>query len=360
MNNQVGYQVNPNDYFDEDYFNEELSNILNKYWIFLCPESILKKENDYFVFKGFEKEIVLKRVSDNQIVSFNNVCMHRGHKLFLDPIGNSETRCQYHGWLYGGDLALKNIPWNDKCYHLNKDEVSLEKFCEIRVQDGCVWGYFGKNDSQNALYPASEVSEQLKLFNQYSSPPFSLTVNKKKFNWKLIFENLYDRVHPTFLHKNSLNKNFDINFKDYPKDFSVDGVEDFVKANIEQIGSQKNQDMNNAEGGNFPLSGYVNGHIFPFLHFLTPNSGNTFSYESYIPVSKTEVIIYTFWVSSSLLPASNRISFLTETLKGASKVLNEDWDAVESISEVKQKPKNYYYGAHEKSFYGLKKLGQKK
>jgi phenylpropionate dioxygenase-like ring-hydroxylating dioxygenase large terminal subunit len=360
VSEQNGFKVSPNDYFDENYFNQELENILNNYWIFICPEKILKKENDYFLFNGLGKDIVIKKVSENKIVSFNNVCMHRGHKLFSETFGNSETRCPYHGWLYDNNLALKNIPWNDKCIHLSTDQVFLEKFNQIKVQDGCVWGYFGKSDSNKALYPASKVSETLNMFDQFSESPVAISVSKRRFNWKLIFENLYDRVHPVFLHKKSLNLNFQIDFDAFPNDFSLEGVEDFVVGNVEKIGEEKKNNLNSKSKIQFPLTGYINGHIFPFLHFLTPNSGGTFSYESYLPINEKEVLIYTFFLSSSTIETKYQFSMLSEHVKGAAKVLNEDWNAVESISNVKEKPKSYLYGAHEKNYYGLKKLGEKK
>jgi hypothetical protein len=49
---------------------------------------------------------------------------------------------------------------------------------------------------------------------------------------------------------------------------------------------------------------------------------------------------------------------IVEYVKGASKVLEEDWVAVESVTAVVNKPEYYTYGAHEKNYYGLKKLGE--
>lgn len=354
MTNDVGYKVSPSDYFETEFFAKELDNILEKYWIFICPEKTIANHNDYFVFSAFEREIVFMRTSANAVVAFNNVCKHRGHKLYSDTYGNSEIRCPYHGWLYGDDLNLKKIPWNNKCFHLQEDKVSLDAFPHVMVKDGVVWGYFGSKQIADVEYAAEKVSQNLVDFSAVSVSPSAVTVNRRKFNWKLIFENLYDRVHPIFLHANSLNKTTKINFDDHGADFSFDGVTDYVRANIDNIGEPLvKQDANSPTSGS-----YINGHVFPFLHFLTPNGGGLFCYESYVPVAHNEVIVYTFWVSSNNMPLAARHNMIIEYVKGASKVLEEDWVAVESVTAVVNKPEYYTYGAHEKNYYGLKKLGE--
>lgn len=361
MNNASVYKVNPKDYFDREYFSKEISNILENYWIFLCPEKILNKPNDYFVFNGFDKEIVIKKTSQGDISAFYNVCKHRGHKIYLDHFGNSEIRCPYHGWLYRDDLSVAKIPWNDKCYHLEQDSLSLDGFKNICIANGVIWGYFGEGDPDKAQYPGGKVSKALDVFHSTSESPAAVLVNTRGFNWKLIFENLYDRVHPIFLHANSLNKNVKINFDDHPKDFSFEGVVEYVSANIDNIGNQLDIDLGGVgadKGDYFRHGAYINGHIFPFLHFLTPNGGDIFCYESYIPISADEVKVYTFWLSSKNVEQSTRHNLITEYIKGAAKVLAEDWVAVESITSVVNKPDFYSYGAHEKNYFGIKKLGE--
>ncbi len=363
MSNQVGYQVDPNDYFDENYFNEELINILSKYWIFLCPSSILIKDGDYFVFSGFNNEIVIRRNESGDVIAFNNVCKHRGHKLFLDYFGNSEIRCKYHGWLYGDDLNLKKIPWNSTCYHLEESGIKLDSGgYSIKESDGGIWGFFGEKVHE-AEYPAESVSVPLQKFSEMGSSSRGVTVNTRKFNWKLIFENLYDRVHPTFLHTKSLNQFVDLSFEPHPDDFGVDYVEEYAKANFANTGFAKGVDsteINLNALDVIPRGAYLNGHVYPFLHFVTPDGGSTFGYESYIPINCNETMVYTFWIGGSRESIQARQIYVLENMKVASKILKEDWDVVESITSAIKKPDSYIYGAHEKNYFGLKKLGQKK
>lgn len=353
-----GFKVEPSYYFDDDQYNKEITNLLERYWIFICPSSLIAKASSYFVFKAFGKNIVFRRADSGTVMAFENICKHRGHQIFQDTLGFSEIRCPYHGWLYQDTLELKKIPWNDKCYHLKEAEISLNEFVNIREVNGLVWAYFGSNPL-DAFFPAEKLDLELSQFSDVYSTSVALVSIKKNFHWRLIFENLYDRVHPIFLHAESLNKVVDLTFDAYPNDFELSDTESPYLANIWQSGQKKSLADPKINKNNLPEGSYINGHIFPFLHFFTPDGGNVFCFESYLPISATETQVYIFWVASKNLQKSSRHPTLTRYIEGASVVLNEDYDAVESITNSGILNSNFNYGAHEKSFYALKKLSEK-
>jgi len=357
------FEVSSEEYFKKENFNSELKNIIQNFWIFICPSMFLVKKNDYFVFKGLGKNIVIKRIADDKVVGFDNFCKHRGHQIHDKYFGNEETRCPYHGWLYNEDLKLSNLPWNEKCYHINKEPIQLDASVKIKQEDGVIWGYFGdKTNLSDVQYPAEKVTKELKFFESHSSTSRSLVISHKKFHWRLIFDNLYDRVHPLFLHRNSLATKVNLNFEAHPNDFSLEGVENYLLSNFDHIGNAKdNKDINldkNVE--NMGDDEYLNGHIYPFLHFLTPDGGKTFNYESYIPVDECSTIMMNFRFVSKEISKPQHASFLNEYLSFGSIVLNEDHKAVESLTEVGKYKKIMTYGAYEKPAVGLINLGKKK
>jgi len=356
-NQSNGFKVEPSYYFDDDEYNKEVSNLLEKYWIFICPSLLVADPSSFFVFKGFSKNIVFRRSGNSSLTAFENICKHRGHQIFHDILGSSDIRCPYHGWLYQDNLELKKIPWNDKCYHLKEDKISLTELVNVREINGLVWAYFGKNP-QDALFPAEKLDTELKQFSEVYSSTVAFVSIKKNFHWRLIFENLYDRVHPIFLHSESLNKVVDLTFEAYPNDFELSNTESPYLANIWQSGKKKSLADPKINENNLPEGSYINGHIFPFLHFFTPDGGNVFCFESYLPISATETQAYVFWVASKNLQKSSRHPTITRYIEGASVVLNEDFDAVESITASGILNSDFNYGAHEKSFYALKKLSE--
>jgi phenylpropionate dioxygenase-like ring-hydroxylating dioxygenase large terminal subunit len=357
------FLVDSQDYFDEEVFDRELNNITNNYWIFLCPSKIVENPNDFFVFKGFERNIVIKRVQSGSVIAFDNYCKHRGHEIHKDYFGNAVTRCQYHGWLYGDDLKLKNLPWNEKCYHLNISEIELDSSVKILECDGIIWGYFGGlKDISKVKYPAGNISDTLNLFLDNSSSSKYIVRSRKKFNWRLIFDNLYDQVHPLFIHRNSLNKSVNLSFTDCANDFNIEGIEAYLESNFAHIGNKVESGNSNFDTESKNMNGeeYLNGHIYPFLHFLTPDGGQTFSYESYIPINASSTLITVFRFVSQKIPKNIHTTILQQYLKGESVVLGEDYSAVESITKNGKSPKKLNYGAYEKCAVGLINLGKNK
>jgi phenylpropionate dioxygenase-like ring-hydroxylating dioxygenase large terminal subunit len=357
------FEINSEEYFKKENFNSELKNIIQNFWIFICPSMFLVKKNDFFVFKGLGKNIVIKRIGDDKVVVFDNYCKHRGHQIHDKYFGSEETRCPYHGWLYDEDLKLSSLPWNEKCYHINKDSIQLDASVKIKQEDGVIWGYFGdKTNLSDIQYPAKKVSKELKAFESLSSESRSFVISQKKFHWRLIFDNLYDRVHPLFLHRNSIATKVNLNFEAYPNDFSMEGLENYLLSNFDHIGNSKDSNSISLDKNieNMDSDEYLNGHIYPFLHFLTPDGGKTFNYESYIPVDEYTTIVMNFRFVGKKVSKSQHTSFLNEYLSFGSIVLNEDSRAVEYVTEVGKYNKILTYGAHEKPAVGLINLGKKK
>jgi phenylpropionate dioxygenase-like ring-hydroxylating dioxygenase large terminal subunit len=356
-NSRNSFEVKPSYYFDEAEFLIEKNTILEKYWIFICPSSLISKPKSYFVFKALEKNIVFRRSEDGSLAVFDNICKHRGHQIYTDVTGVSDIRCSYHGWLYSDDLSLKKLPWNEKCYHIQEEKILLNRFNHIKEVNGLIWAFFGSNVEQ-AKFPADLLEKDLTQFSTLYSSSIALINGKRNFHWRLIFENLYDRVHPVFLHSNSLNKVVDLDFDEYPNNFDLLDIEGFYLANLSQSGKRKDFKELQINANNLPEGAYINGHIFPFLHFFTPDGGNIFCFESYLPISTKETQLFIFWIVSKNIPKSSHVLTLQRYIEGGSIVLEEDFQAVESISRAEIKGATFNYGAHEKSFFGLKKLSE--
>ena len=59
--------------------------------------------------KLLDHPVVLWR-SENGVVAFHDLCIHRGTPLSLGWIDNGQIVCPYHGWQYGADGLCKHIP----------------------------------------------------------------------------------------------------------------------------------------------------------------------------------------------------------------------------------------------------------
>jgi phenylpropionate dioxygenase-like ring-hydroxylating dioxygenase large terminal subunit len=357
----MAFKVSPRHYFEEREFAEELNSCLQDYWIFVCPSAVVREPGDYFVFHFGGVERVIRRRSDGGLQSFDNRCKHRGHKIYPDLIGSGDVRCPYHGWLYADDNSLAKLPWNDKCYHLAQEDIALDQSCHLMERYSLVWVYLGDRPLGEVRFPAENIGAAIEVFARQYGTAYGLVVNRESFNWRLIFDNLYDRVHPAFLHAQSLVKTVSLKFDPYPKDFNLPESDAYVEANVAQTGQRLDASVASdfIETGEFEKGTYVNGHIYPYLHFFTPDGGETFCFESYLPVSATCTEIQIFWVASKNVPKNGATNLLSRYIHGAAVVLREDWDAVKSITAVKNKPETYTYGAHEVNALSLIRIAQK-
>jgi len=357
----MSFKVSPDAYFGEREFSEELQHCTQDYWIYVCPSVIVKTSGDYFVFQFMEKEHVIRRTADQQLQGFYNYCKHRGHKIYHQRVGSGDIRCSYHGWLYDDDNKLSKLPWNDKCYHIKTEEISLDRDFSLMEKFGHVWIYLGNKKLEDVKFPADQIARQLEAFERELGNSYAVVVSRQKFNWRLIFDNLYDRVHPGFLHAKSLARIVSLDFDSYPDDFSIAEDKRDVLANVAQTGKRRdsNVSVNFMQTSEFEAGAYVNGHIYPYLHFFTPDGGRVFCYESYLPVSSTETDANIFWVISKNIGKAAATSIMQGFIYGGAVVLKEDWDVVSSITAVVNKPTHYNYGAHEKNAVIMTKINEK-
>jgi len=101
------------------YTSEELARleddlIWRRAWQPVGVEPELRKVGDYFTthLSGtyFKVPVVVVRDQDLQLRAFINVCRHRAHYVATGSGNRKTLQCTYHGWTYGLDGCLRNVP----------------------------------------------------------------------------------------------------------------------------------------------------------------------------------------------------------------------------------------------------------
>lgn len=193
-------------FWDEEIYNQEIERIFGRAWLFLTHESLIPKPGDFITTKMAEDDVIVARQQDGSLRAFLNTCNHRGAKVCHADSGNTKAFvCSYHGWVYGQDGSLADVPLEHRCYHdaLDKSELGLR---QIRVESyrGFVFGCFDKSapDLQGWLgefawyidsfmVGAGEGAELL-------GPPLKSTLD---CNWKVPCENFIgDGYHVGWTH----------------------------------------------------------------------------------------------------------------------------------------------------------------
>jgi phenylpropionate dioxygenase-like ring-hydroxylating dioxygenase large terminal subunit len=77
----------------------ELQRLTQGFWHLAAHRSELSQPKDFLRFSWAAGELVLYN-DQGEVIAFDNVCPHRGTRLFVDDAGNAPARCPYHGWTY--------------------------------------------------------------------------------------------------------------------------------------------------------------------------------------------------------------------------------------------------------------------
>src|SRR5690606_17641014 len=81
--------------------------LFETHWHLLAHRSELAKDKDFLRFDVFDEELVVCNDAGSWFV-FDNICPHRGTRIFRKDGGSGSITCPYHGWTYRkGEL---NVP----------------------------------------------------------------------------------------------------------------------------------------------------------------------------------------------------------------------------------------------------------
>jgi 3-phenylpropionate/trans-cinnamate dioxygenase alpha subunit len=196
-------------YWDEDVYQMELEQIFARSWLFLTHDSLIPNPGDFTTTYMGQDRVIVSRGQDGKVSAFINSCSHRGNMVCRADSGNANSFvCSYHGWAYGNDGGLTNIPLEDEIY---PKPVDRNKFSLRQARVESYRGFLFGNFDQTAPSLKDYLGDMAWYFDTFMDvpggsellgPPMKVRI---KANWKFFVENFIgDAYHGGWTHAAAL------------------------------------------------------------------------------------------------------------------------------------------------------------
>ena len=125
-------------YFDKAFHDREVEKVWRKTWQWACRLEDIPNIGDHVVYDIVHDSVIVVRTgpASTDIRAYVNACLHRGTQLRTEGGCVKQFKCPFHGFTWGLDGCLKDVPEAWDFDHIDWESFSLP---ELKVE---TWGGF--------------------------------------------------------------------------------------------------------------------------------------------------------------------------------------------------------------------------
>jgi phenylpropionate dioxygenase-like ring-hydroxylating dioxygenase large terminal subunit len=193
-------------YLSKEYFDLECDRIFRHVWINVGREEEIPHPGDFFVkdIAATQSSILVARGNDGVIRASQNVCSHRGNKIVYGGHGHCDRFiCKFHGWSYGLDGHLLNVPDESQFSDLRKGELGLSPVAAASWE-GFIFINLDPKPKQSLVEYLGTLGEGLRGYPFAEKTACFAYQADVKCNWKVFMNAFQESYHLPFLHGRSV------------------------------------------------------------------------------------------------------------------------------------------------------------
>ncbi len=206
---ETSFKIIPASYFCPERARQEWDAIWTKLWHLGPREEELPEPGDVFVHSLGHESLIFVRGMDSMVRGFFNVCRHRGSRILLNDDGPCHVKqfsCPFHGWCYGLDGQLGNVPHSDRFDFDDVESETRPALQTFRVASFSGWLWFTLNEeAPDLLTYLGPVGPMLTSYRMNEARIYDYKTFEFKANWKVTLDAFNESYHFQALHRELLS-----------------------------------------------------------------------------------------------------------------------------------------------------------
>jgi phenylpropionate dioxygenase-like ring-hydroxylating dioxygenase large terminal subunit len=195
-----GYAISSYFYRSPVVYQNELSQLIYRSWIYAIHVSEISNPGDYQLFDIGDDSVIIVRAADGEVHALMNICRHRGSRVCEEPCGNRKTFvCPYHGWVFNLDGSLRAAREMAVRDDFDPSELGLKR-ASVEVFMGMVY-INCDSDAADFHAPLENIRQPLGAYELENAKVAHKQTYKVDANWKLCLENYLECYHCATSHR---------------------------------------------------------------------------------------------------------------------------------------------------------------
>lgn len=168
-----------------------MGELMRLYWLPFLPAADLTAGGMPQRVRLLGEDLIAFRDSEGKLGLVDHACPHRGAPLVFGRNEDCGLRCVYHGWKFGTDGHVQDLPAEPADSRL-KDKVRLKAYA-VRERNGIAWAYMGPKQDEPPPLPDME-------WNMVPAERVHVSFRVQECNWLQAVEGEIDSAHAPILH----------------------------------------------------------------------------------------------------------------------------------------------------------------